>query len=176
MHGSYLAAYSDGSDCNPSTQRTVTLSSFDSNIEIVAFGLTAGSTRAFRIWERYCDCSAGLVSRRTKNAPTLKMASEVAPAQTSRPIVHQDRTVSLSGEVAAAHRVRCARGVDDGKTLHCPWRVLADAPSRTHRAFAHPASPPRPRPCPAATPRTRRVPSRSARRRATPSTFPQTFS
>ena len=55
MTGNYFEAYSDGSDCKPSTQSTVTLSSFDSNIEMVAFGLTAGSTRAFKIWERYCD-------------------------------------------------------------------------------------------------------------------------
>ena len=52
-HGEvYLAAYSDGSDCKPSTQSTVTLSSFDSNMEIVAFGLTAGSTRALMICVR----------------------------------------------------------------------------------------------------------------------------
>src|SRR5205085_1833415 len=41
----YLVAYSGGSDCNPSTQSTVTCSSFFSNIVMVAFGLTAGSTR-----------------------------------------------------------------------------------------------------------------------------------
>ena len=48
----YLAAYSDGSDCKPSIHSTVALSSFDSNMEMVAFGLTVGSTRALMICVR----------------------------------------------------------------------------------------------------------------------------
>lgn len=51
----YLAAYSDGSDFRPSTHRTVTRSCFVWKIETVASGLTFGSTRAFKIWVRYCD-------------------------------------------------------------------------------------------------------------------------
>src|SRR2546423_8711602 len=72
MAANYCEAYSDGSDRRPSTQRTVTLSSFDLNIEIVAFGLTAGSTRAVRISDKYCDGSAAGLSRITKNVQTLK--------------------------------------------------------------------------------------------------------
>src|SRR4051812_23149867 len=59
FHKRYFAAYSAGNDCKPSVQRTVTLCSLASNIVTVALGLTVGSTRAFRIWVRYCDCSAG---------------------------------------------------------------------------------------------------------------------
>src|SRR5213080_4327463 len=67
MAVNYFEAYSDGSDWSPSTQSTVTLSSFDLNIEIVAFGFTAGSTRAVRISDKYCDCSVVGFSRITKN-------------------------------------------------------------------------------------------------------------
>src|ERR1700682_329446 len=91
MAANYFEAYSDGSDCRPSTQSTVTLSSFDLNIEIVAFGLTTGSTRAVRISDKYCDCSVAGFSRITKNVQTLKIASAVAPTQTNRRIGHQTR-------------------------------------------------------------------------------------
>lgn len=51
----YFAAYSAGKDFNPSTQSTVTRSCFVWKIETVACGLTFGSTRALRIWVKYCD-------------------------------------------------------------------------------------------------------------------------
>src|ERR1051325_12060465 len=96
----YLAAYSAGSDCNPSVHSTVTFSSLVSKIEIVAPGLTAGSTRAFRTWVRYCDCSLGLFSRITIKAQRINIASEVAPAQKRRGIVHH--LVVVAGVLPAA--------------------------------------------------------------------------
>src|SRR5882724_6161152 len=55
---------------------------------MVAFGLTTGSTRALRICVRYCDCSAGFLSRTTKIVKTKKTASDAAPVHSSRRIVH----------------------------------------------------------------------------------------
>src|SRR5438552_9647258 len=92
--GNYFAAYSDGRDCKPSTQRTVTRSSFDLNIEIVAFGLTTGSTRAVRISDKYWDCSEDGFSGITKNVQIEKIASAVAPTKTNRRIGHQARRES----------------------------------------------------------------------------------
>src|SRR5437762_6898588 len=47
-----------------------------------------GSTRAFRIWVRYCDSSAGFLSRMTKTVRTKKTASDAVPVQNRRRIVH----------------------------------------------------------------------------------------
>src|SRR6476646_3341972 len=89
QHISYLVAYSGGNDFKPSTQRTVTRSCFVWKIETVAYGLTFGSTRAFKICVKYCDWEGAGFSRMTKKVQTAKTASDDAPVQSKRRMVHQ---------------------------------------------------------------------------------------